>query len=224
MSFIELKNINKSFGKGEGIIEALKGIDLSIEKGEMVAIMGPSGSGKSTLLNILGFLDKPNEGNYIYNGKETKNFSDKYLANTRNKNIGFVVQNFALIEDYTVYENIEIPLIYGNVSKSKRKKIINELLIKFHIEDKKNKLPKELSGGQNQRVAIIRALVNNPEVILADEPTGALDQKTGKEVIELFRKLNNEKKTVIIITHDINVANMCDRTIHIIDGRIGDEL
>ena len=224
MSFIELKNIKKSFGKGEGCVQALKDINLSIEEGEMVAIMGPSGSGKSTLLNILGFLDKPNEGSYFFDGKETKNFNDKYLAKVRNKYIGFVVQNFALIEDYTVYENIEIPLIYGKVSKSERKRKINELLIKFHIEDKKNKLPKELSGGQNQRVTITRALVSNPKLILADEPTGALDQKTGKGVIELFRELNKENKTVIIITHDINVANMCDRIIHIKDGMIEDEL
>ena len=224
MSIIEFKNIKKSFGTGEGIVEALKGVNLSIEKGEMVAIMGPSGSGKSTLLSILGFLDKPDEGSYFFDGKETKNFNDKKLAGIRNKYVGFVVQNFALVEDYTVYENIEIPLIYSKVSKGERKKRINQLLIKFHIEDKKNKLPKELSGGQNQRVAIIRALVNNPEVILADEPTGALDQKTGKEVIETFRKLNKDKKTVIIITHDKNIADMCDRTIYIKDGMIENEL
>lgn len=220
MSLIELKNIKKVYGKGDAQVEALRGIDLSIEKGEMIAIMGASGSGKSTLLNILGFLDKPTEGNYLLNGQSVGKLGDKILARNRNKFIGFVVQNFALIEDYTVFQNIKVPLDYTKISKKEKKQRIITLLDKMKISDKKDKLPKELSGGQNQRVAIARALVNDPEIILADEPTGALDSKTGEDVMDIFKEFNKEGKTVIIITHDEKIANMCKRIIKIEDGKL----
>ncbi|MBE6051014.1 MAG: ABC transporter ATP-binding protein [Clostridium sp.] len=218
MSFIKLENIKKVYGKDDARVEAIKNINLCIEKGEMVAIMGPSGSGKSTLLNILGFLDKPSEGKYIFEDKSTESLKDKELAKYRNNKIGFVVQNFALIEDYTVYQNISVPLEYAGIKKIERKERINRLLSKLNLIEKSKKIPSELSGGQNQRVAIARALVNDPEVILADEPTGALDRNTGKEVINIFRELNKEGKTIIIITHDEKIGEMCDRIIYIEDG------
>ena len=220
MSLIELKNIKKIYGKGDAEVDALRGIDLSIEKGEMIAIIGASGSGKSTLLNILGFLDKPTEGSYLLNGQSVGKLGDKILARNRNKYVGFVVQNFALIEDYTVFQNIKVPLDYTKISKKEKKQRIVTLLDKMKISDKKDKLPKELSGGQNQRVAIARALVNDPEIILADEPTGALDSKTGEDVMAIFKEFNKEGKTVIIITHDEKIANMCKRIIKIEDGKL----
>ena len=220
MELIKLKNISKTYGQNDAKVEALKNINLSIEKGEMVAIMGTSGSGKSTLLNIIGLLDKPTEGCYTLEGKNVDKLKDKELAKNRNKFIGFVVQNFALIDDYTIYQNIKVPLDYAKVSKSEKKNRINTLLQKMKISDKKDKYPKELSGGQNQRVAIARALVNNPEIILADEPTGALDKNTGLEVMNIFKELNNEGKTVIIITHDEKIASMCKKIIRIEDGKI----
>ena len=220
MELIKLKNISKTYGQNDAKVEALKNINLSIEKGEMVAIMGTSGSGKSTLLNIIGLLDKPTEGGYTLEGKNVDKLKDKELAKNRNKFIGFVVQNFALIDDYTIYQNIKVPLDYAKVSKSEKKNRINTLLQKMKISDKKDKYPKELSGGQNQRVAIARALVNNPQIILADEPTGALDKNTGLDVMNIFKELNNEGKTVIIITHDEKIASMCKKIIRIEDGKI----
>lgn len=218
MNILELKNIVKDYGKGEGLVTALRNVNLSINKGEMIAIMGPSGSGKSTLLNILGFLDKPTSGEYLFEGENVKNFNENHLAKYRNEKIGFVVQNFALIDDYTVYQNINIPLDYGKIKKSERKVRIKKIVEKVGLSEKINKLPKELSGGQNQRVAIARALINNPEIILADEPTGALDLNTGEEIMSIFKDLNKEGKTIIIITHDKNIANKCNRIINIKDG------
>ncbi|GKX68922.1 ABC transporter ATP-binding protein [Inconstantimicrobium mannanitabidum] len=220
MAFVELKNIKKTYGKGDGKVEALKGIDLSIEKGDMLAIMGASGSGKSTLLNILGYIDKATEGSYALEGQVVEKLSDKALAKRRNKFIGFVVQNFALVEDYTVYQNIRIPLDYTKMTKKEKKQRINDLLTSMGIIDKKDKLPRELSGGQCQRVAIARALVNDPDLILADEPTGALDKKTGEEIMNTFIKLNEEGKTIVVITHDEKVAKMCKKIIYIEDGNL----
>lgn len=220
MNLIELKNIKKVYGKGEASVEALKEINLTIDKGEMIAIMGASGSGKSTLLNIIGFLDEPTDGSYLLDGQLVSKLSDKILARNRNEFIGFVVQNFALIEDYTVFQNIKVPLDYTKIARKEKKQRIISILDKMKILNKKDKLPKELSGGQNQRVAIARALVNNPQIILADEPTGALDRKTGDEVMSIFKKFNEEGKTVIIITHDERVANMCKRIIKIEDGKL----
>lgn len=220
MSLIEVKNVKKIFGKDDNKVEALRGIDLKVEEGEMLAIMGPSGSGKSTLLNILGFLDKSTEGEYYFDGNDVSKLKDRELSLFRNKYIGFVVQNFALIEDYTISKNISLPLDYVKISSKEKNKRVEELLKLMKIEDKGKRLPKELSGGQNQRVAIARALVNNPKVILADEPTGALDRKNGQEVMNIFKKLNEKGKTIIVITHDEKVASMCKKIIYIEDGKI----
>lgn len=218
MSILELRNIEKDYGKGEAQVKALKNINLSIEKGEMIAIMGPSGSGKSTLLNILGFLDKPTSGEYIFNGENIKDLKENDLAKYRNKKIGFVVQNFALLDDYTVFQNINLPLDYAKIKKRDRVSLITNIVKKVGLSDKINKLPTELSGGQNQRVAIARALINNPDIILADEPTGALDLNTGEEIMDIFQELNKEGKTIIIITHDKNIASKCERILNIKDG------
>ena len=224
MILINLKGIRKIFGKDDGKVEALNGIDLTINEGEMVSIMGTSGSGKSTLLNIIGLLDKPTEGSYEFKGHAVDKLKDKELACNRNESIGFVVQNFALIDDYTVSQNIRVPLDYTKMTRREKNKKVKEIVEKIGLSDKLEKLPNQLSGGQNQRVAIARALVNNPNIILADEPTGALDKKTGNEVIDLFEELNKEGKTIIIITHDENVAKRCKRIIYIEDGKIiGDE-
>lgn len=220
MSLIEVKNVKKIFGKEDNKVEALRGIDLKVEEGEMLAVMGPSGSGKSTLLNILGFLDKGTEGEYYFDGNDVSKLKDRELSLFRNKYIGFVVQNFALIEDYTISKNISLPLDYVKMSSKEKNKRVEELLKLMKIEDKGKRLPKELSGGQNQRVAIARALVNNPKVILADEPTGALDRKNGQEVMNIFKKLNEKGKTIIVITHDEKVASICNKTIYIEDGKI----
>ena len=224
MILINLKGIRKIFGKDDGKVEALNGIDLTINEGEMVSIMGTSGSGKSTLLNIIGLLDKPTEGSYEFKGHAVDKLKDKELACNRNESIGFVVQNFALIDDYTVSQNIRVPLDYTKMTRREKNKKVKEIVEKIGLSDKLEKLPNQLSGGQNQRGAIARALVNNPNIILADEPTGALDKKTGNEVIDLFEELNKEGKTIIIITHDENVAKRCKRIIYIEDGKIiGDE-
>ena len=220
MSLINLKNISKKFGFKDTEVLALKDINLEINEGEIVAIVGASGSGKSTLLNIIGTLERQTTGDYLLENKNLNKLNQYDLAKLRNKFFGFVVQNFALINDYTVYENIEIPLVYGKVKISERKKIINQVLTKLDIKDKINKKPTQLSGGQCQRVAIARAIINNPLIILADEPTGALDKKTGEQVMNIFKDLNKEGKTVIIVTHDLKIASQCDRIIEIEDGMI----
>ncbi|GFZ30433.1 ABC transporter ATP-binding protein [Clostridium zeae] len=217
---INITAVEKSYGKSDSLVTALKKVDVQIERGEMVAIVGASGSGKSTLLNIIGCLDKATSGQYLFDGTNVQDLNQRALAKLRNKGFGFVVQYFALIDDYTVYENIEIPLKYGKVNKKLREQKIEALLEKLQIADKRNKTPKELSGGQCQRVAIARALVNDPDIILADEPTGALDKKTGEEVVEIFRSLNEEGKTIVIVTHDEKVARSCNRIITIEDGMI----
>lgn len=220
MELINLKGIIREYGSGENIVHALRGVDLSINSGELIAIMGPSGSGKTTLLNILGCLDSPNLGEYILNGINITKLKQKDLASIRNSKFGFVVQSFALVDDYTIYENIKIPLDY-NSNKVKNKKLkIKEILKMLSIEEKINKYPTELSGGQCQRVAIARALVNNPDIILADEPTGALDKEIGEQVMGIFKEINKSGKTVIIVTHDLNIASQCSRIINIEDGKI----
>lgn len=222
MSLIELRNISKTYGNGENKVEALKNISLTINKGEMLSIVGTSGSGKSTLLNILGCLDRPSLGEYYINNELIINLKDSALSRLRNKTFGFVVQYFALLEDYTVEQNIIIPLEYTKIKikKKDRKKEIKKLTSLLKIDDKLKKYPKELSGGQCQRVAIARALINEPSVILADEPTGALDRKTSEEVMEIFRELNRNGKTIIIVTHDENISKKCDRIIKIEDGMV----
>ena len=217
MNIINLQDINKIYGKNDTLFYALKNVSLQIYQGEMVAIMGPSGSGKSTLLNIIGLLDKQSTGKYFLNGEDVYNFADSHLSRLRNKYFGFVVQNYALIHDYTVFENIEIPISYSKNKANKKERIL-ELLSKLGLGNKIKSKCKELSGGQSQRVAIARALVNDPAVILADEPTGALDQKNGKEVLDILKNINEMGKTVIIVTHDIAVSNLCHKVINIIDG------
>jgi putative ABC transport system ATP-binding protein len=218
---IKIKNISRSYGANDAKVNAIRDVSLTINEGELVAIVGQSGSGKSTLLNIIGCIDKPTTGEYFLDGKNIQDSREKELAKNRNKLIGFVLQYFGLVNSYTVYENIELPLIYAK-SKNKKEKILN-ILKKLDILQKQDKLPSELSGGQNQRVAIARALVNNPKLILADEPTGALDKDTSKQVMEILLQLNKEGKTVIIVTHDENISKQCDRIIRIEDGCIGDD-
>ena len=226
MNIIELKNINKFFGEKESRQQILKNISINIEKGEMVAIMGPSGSGKSTMLNVLGLLDNNYSGEYMLDGIEASKLSNNELAMARNEKIGFVFQNFNLIKELSAKENVKMSLIFSNIYKKGKEKISkkvmdkssSDILEKVGLKNHENKNPGQLSGGQQQRVAIARALVNNPEIILADEPTGALDSKIGEEIMKVFLKLNNQGKTVIIVTHDERVAQMCGRTIHIKDG------
>lgn len=220
MEQIILKNVSKTYGKEDAKVEALKNIDLEIRNGEMVAIMGTSGSGKSTLLNIIGCLDIATVGDYYLADENIKSYSERKLAKIRNKTFGFIVQYFGLLDDYTTYENIQIPLEYAKVPRKKRKLLVGNVMDKLKIREKIDKFPTELSGGQNQRVAIARALVNDPNIILADEPTGALDKRNSEEVMDILKNLNHEGKTVIVVTHDEKVAMQCKRIIFIEDGEI----
>ena len=220
---IRLENISKIYDAKIDTTKALDNVSLQINDGELVAIMGPSGSGKSTLLNILGCMDTATEGKYYVDDVEVSMLKKSQRDSFRKKNIGFVFQHFALMDYYTAYENIELPLIANNVRKSERKKIVQQQLEHLGITSQRNKLPKKLSGGQQQRVAIARALVTNVDLILADEPTGALDQKTGQEVLALLKEINSTGKTVIIVTHDEKIAADCNRVIMIQDGRIRDD-
>ncbi len=218
---IELKEIERTFGKGEAKVQALNGVDLHIADGEMVAIVGPSGCGKTTLLNIVGCIDKPTGGTYTVDGVDVSRCTGKEQADMRNKRFGFVVQDFALIDEYTVYQNVMLPVKYNRdlSEKTMRPKAL-DLLKTLGIYEKRNTYPRKLSGGQKQRTAIARAIINDPNIILADEPTGALDQQNGQEIIRLFRQINRTGKTVVIVTHDMNVAGQCDRTVRMLDGRV----
>ena len=221
---IELKNINKTYNKGKAnAFQALKNVSLTIEDGEMVAIIGKSGAGKSTLMHIIGCIDDFESGTYILNGKDISTVKEGARARIRNKDIGIVMQDFALVEDYTAIENVMIPLYFakGKLLESK-KTIAKKALEKVGIGELASKRVNKLSGGQKQRVAIARAIVNNPGILLADEPTGALDVKTSEEIIGVFRELNEQGITVIIITHDMEVADACERVIEISDGKIGE--
>ncbi|NKF08828.1 ABC transporter ATP-binding protein (plasmid) [Clostridium gasigenes] len=217
MEFLKLNNISKDYGKKGLQVCALKNISISVNKGDFIAIMGTSGSGKSTLLNILGCLDTQTKGEYFINGEET-NKND--LAPLRNKMFGFVFQHFALIEDYTVEENIVVPLEYSKLSRKQKKQKVIKYLEILGLETKAKCFPKELSGGQSQRVAIARAIINDPEIILADEPTGALDSKTSENIINIFKKLNKAGKTIILVTHDKKIADQCNKIIFIEDGEL----
>ncbi|AVQ34858.1 ABC transporter ATP-binding protein [Staphylococcus kloosii] len=218
---IDLKNINRHFKNGNETNHILKDINIHINEGEFIAIMGPSGSGKSTLINILGFIDRGYEGEYLFNNHNYKKSSDNNLADIRNKTVGFVFQNFKLIQNNTILENVSVPLIYNGMKSQERKDKVLATLHDVGLYDKENLLPNKLSGGQQQRVAIARSIINDPKFIIADEPTGALDSKTSQDIMELFVKLNKEKQTtMIMVTHDRQVAEKADRVIHILDGRV----
>lgn len=204
-------------------VKALRGVDLQIHENEYVAIMGPSGSGKSTLMNILGCLDTPTEGKYFFNSVDVTLLNDDQLSAIRNKNIGFIFQSFNLLPRMSALHNVELPLMYAGVEKNKRKELALRSLEKVGLSDRVYHRPAELSGGQRQRVSIARALVNNPGIVLADEPTGALDSKSGEDIMEIFGKLHAEGNTIIIITHENDIAAHCNRIIHIKDGMINSD-
>lgn len=221
-TILEMKGIIKEYIVGGEVSTVLKGIDLSVEKGEFLAVLGPSGSGKSTLMNIIGCLDVPTSGEYILGGRKIGNEDEKTLAIIRNKEIGFIFQSFFLMQRQTALENVKMPLIYANMSEKEQNARAEEMLSKVGLASKKDYYPNQLSGGQQQRVAIARALANNPTILLADEPTGALDQKTGKAVMELFHELNEDGRTIIMITHDAKIASHAKRIVKILDGNIGE--
>lgn len=218
---IDLINVNRSFENGGKSNHILKDINLQIKEGEFIAIMGPSGSGKSTLINILGFVDRGYEGTYLFDGNHYQESTDNALAEIRNRTVGFVFQNFKLIQNNTIMENVSIPLVYRGMGPQMRKQRVLQTLHDVGLYDKEQLVPNKLSGGQQQRVAIARAIVNEPKFIIADEPTGALDSETSSDIMDLFVKLNREKgTTMILVTHDRKVAEQADRVIHILDGRV----
>lgn len=221
-SLIEVKNLSKTYVSGEVETKALCGASFKIEKGEFVAIMGPSGSGKSTLMQILGFLDKPTGGEYLYQNRKVENYSDDELSVVRNQEVGFVFQAFNLLPRTTVYENVELPLLYDTekINKEIHKNKINKALEAVSLTHRASYFSNQISGGQKQRVAIARALVNDPKVIFADEPTGNLDSKSGKKIMEIFKKLNQEGKTIILITHEKEIAKYARRVIRVEDGEV----
>ena len=221
---IKIVNLTKNYSMGEIDIPALLDIDLQIDKNEYVSIMGPSGSGKSTLMNILGCLDTPTSGHYYFRGVDVSSLDDDSLSAMRNKEIGFIFQNFNLLPRLNALQNVELPLIYSGMSNSDRKKRALTALERVGLSDRIDHKPSELSGGQRQRVAIARALVTNPGILLADEPTGALDSKTGVEIMKLFYELYREGNTIIVITHEQEVANYANRNIFIRDGKIYSDL
>jgi putative ABC transport system ATP-binding protein len=222
---IETRNLKKIYKMGEVEVRALDGVDLQIERGSIVSIMGPSGSGKSTLMNLLGCLDRPTEGDYILDGVQVSQMNDDQLAAARNHLVGFVFQSFNLLARQTALSNVELPLRYGGITKNRKQKAI-EALTAVGLGDRITHRPTELSGGQQQRVAIARALINDPAIIMADEPTGNLDSKSGKEIMDLILSLNQTRKTtIIIVTHDPNVAQISQRIIRLSDGKIvGEEV
>ncbi|WP_270277693.1 ABC transporter ATP-binding protein [Streptococcus infantarius] len=219
-ALIQLSNVVKSYSNGDQELNVLKGIDLTVYEGEFVAIMGPSGSGKSTLMNIIGLLDKPTSGDYSLNGTQVEELKEKQLAKVRNQEIGFVFQQFFLLSKLSALQNVELPLVYAGLNSSKRRQLAKQFLEKVELSERMKHLPSELSGGQKQRVAIARALVNNPSIILADEPTGALDTKTSDQIMQLLTELNREGKTIVMVTHEPEIADFATRKIVIRDGEI----
>ncbi len=219
---LSMKGIVKEYSMGGEISRVLKGIDLTVNEGEFLAVLGPSGSGKSTLMNIIGCLDVPTEGEYVLSGRKIGEQDEKTLAHIRSKEIGFIFQSFHLLQRQTALENVELPMIYSGISKNERIERAKEMLTKVGLGDKMYHFPNQMSGGQQQRVAIARAISTNPTILLADEPTGALDQKTGKQVMDLFHQLNDEGRTIIMITHDVNIARHASRIVRILDGNISE--
>ncbi|WP_117170979.1 ABC transporter ATP-binding protein [Paraliobacillus sediminis] len=217
---VEINNLSKHYTLGGETVKALDNVSFSVNKGDFIAIIGPSGSGKSTLMNMIGCLDIPDTGEYFLDGKNVFGLKQRQLAEVRNQKIGFIFQSFNLLKKQSAYENVELPLIYRGLSRNERKEIVRNALEKVNIADRARHRPTELSGGQQQRVAIARALAGNPPIILADEPTGALDSKTGLEVMDLIKDLNRQGHTIILITHDLDIANQANRVIHIEDGRV----
>lgn len=217
---LQLKNIYKNYYQGNMEVPVLKDINLSVEEGEYIAIMGPSGSGKSTLMNIIGCIDTPTSGEYLLDDNVINNYKDKELSDVRNKKIGFVFQNFNLLPRLSAMDNVALPLQYAKIPKRKRKELCTKVLSMVGLEDRMDFKPTQLSGGQKQRVAIARAMVNSPRILLADEPTGALDSKSGKQVMDLFDKLHEEGVTIIMITHADEIANRAKRVVKIIDGEL----
>ncbi len=220
---LELKHIYKNYRQDKIVVPVLKDINISIDEGEYVAIMGPSGSGKTTLMNIIGCLDRPTEGEYFLENESIVNYTENQLSDLRLKTLGFVFQSFNLLPKQTALDNVALPLSYAGVAVKKRRQIAFQTLQRVGLEDRVNFKPSQLSGGQQQRVAIARALVNNPKIILADEPTGALDSKSGTQVMKLFERLNEEGVTVIMITHDANIAGHAKKVLRILDGEIADD-
>lgn len=217
---LNIQNIYKNYGKEPMIVPVLKDVSLEVVQGDYIAIMGPSGSGKTTLMNIIGCLDRASLGTYLFEDEDISEMNDDALSDLRLNKIGFVFQNFNLLSSETAQENVALPLIYAGIDKEKRNQRAIDVLNKVGLQDRISFKPSQLSGGQKQRVAIARAIINNPKILLADEPTGALDQASGKQVMELFKSLNDEGVTIIMITHDANVASHAKKILHIIDGEI----
>lgn len=222
-SILTMKNINKTYNLGQEELLALDDVNLEVKSGEFISVLGPSGSGKSTLMNIIGCLDTPTSGLYELNSKVVGDFDEVELSHLRNKEVGFVFQQFQLLPKLSALDNVELPLVYSKVAEKSRKKLAVEMLEKVGLGDKIKNRPHQLSGGQQQRVAIARALVTNPTIILADEPTGALDQKTGAQIMEIFKSLHAEGKTIIMITHDEKIAKYGSRIVKILDGKLTQE-
>lgn len=217
---IHLTAVKKIYNLGAEDVHALDGIDLSIDKNEYISIMGPSGSGKSTLMNVIGCLDTPTQGTYIFEGEPVHDMDDNQLASIRNRKIGFVFQTFNLLAKLTALRNVELPLIYANVTREERIKLAEQALDKVGLADRMHHKPNEMSGGQRQRVAIARALVTDPSIILADEPTGNLDSKSGEEIMKIFDSLHDQGNTIILVTHERYIADHANRTIRLLDGKI----
>ena len=217
---LNIQNIYKNYGKEPMIVPVLKDVSLEVVQGDYIAIMGPSGSGKTTLMNIIGCLDRASLGTYLFEDEDISEMNDDALSDLRLNKIGFVFQNFNLLSSETAQENVALPLIYAGIDKEKRNQRAIDVLNKVGLQDRISFKPSQLSGGQKQRVAIARAIINNPKILLAEEPTGALDQASGKQVMELFKSLNDEGVTIIMITHDANVASHAKKILHIIDGEI----
>ena len=221
--FFRMSGIVKRYQMGDELQTVLRGVNLTVQEGEFISVLGPSGSGKSTLMNIIGCLDTPTEGDYILRGREIQKQTPRQLAAIRNQEIGFVFQSFQLLPRLSALRNVELPLIYAGMDERARLKRAQESLERVGLTDKLNNHPNQLSGGQQQRVAIARALATNPSILLADEPTGALDQATGRQVMDLFAEINREGRTVIMITHDLGIAKYAHRIVHILDGVLREE-